>query len=49
MRGSTTFCSVAEGIICRAPHTQSSEVQIISPEILHIQETFLCYVEEKNN
>lgn len=37
-----------EGILCRVPHTQSSEAQIISPEILHIQETFMHYLEEKN-
>lgn len=49
MRGSTTFCSVPEGILSRAPHTQSSEVQIISPEILDIQETFTHYLEEKKN
>lgn len=48
MRGSTTFCSVGEGILCKAPHTQSSEAQIISPEILHIQESFTHYLEGKN-
>lgn len=47
MRGSTVLCSVAEGILCRAPHSQSSEAQIISPEILPIQNTFMHYLEEK--